>query len=153
MPLPSELLCQPLGCTFEFVKIYFYFICVCVLPVCLSVYHVCAWCLQGPESARSLGMEGCSYMLSWATMWVLGTKSRSSVRQQVLLTTEPSLQHHTAHLKNFCCNINQKKNDIITCFPGVFCLELVGLRTGSDLSTGVDACAGQPRSSLIPYMG
>lgn len=97
--LYPELLCQPLHCTFEFVKIYFYFIWVRLLPVCMPVYRMFTWCLQGSESVRSLGMERSPYTLLWATLWVLGTKSRSSVRQQVLLTTGPCLQHHTVHFK------------------------------------------------------
>lgn len=57
--------------------IHFYFMCRSVLPACLCMYGVHAWCLQGSEegviSPRAAVTDGCE------PPWVLGIKSESSV--------------------------------------------------------------------------
>lgn len=51
-------------------RIYFHFMCMCVLPTCTDLYHMTAWCLWKPE-------EG-GYPLKRATMWVLETTGAAS---------------------------------------------------------------------------
>ena len=47
-----------------------YFVCLSVLPVCMSVHHTCAWSLRQ----------------WWASMWVLGIEPRSFARATAALT-------------------------------------------------------------------
>ena len=54
-----------------------------VFPVWMNVHHVCTRCPLRPE--EGVGFPG-------AASWVLGTDSDLLQEQQVLLTTEPSLQ-------------------------------------------------------------
>jgi hypothetical protein len=38
--------------------LFIYFMCVSVLPACMSVYHVCAWCPQGSEDGAEFTAAG-----------------------------------------------------------------------------------------------
>jgi hypothetical protein len=68
-----------------------YFTCMSFLPACLlcspRARLVPVEVRRGSKSFWNL-----SHRWLWTTMWVLGAESRSSVEQQVLLTTEPALQ-------------------------------------------------------------
>ena len=46
-----------------FLDIYFYFMCICVLPACTYVHHVCAWCPWG--SAENAGSPGTGVVDNW----------------------------------------------------------------------------------------
>ena len=63
--------------------------CICVLPKCMSVYQVCAWCLEGPEERvgvpRGRFTDGSELLCgSW--------ESKPSLLEEspVILTAEPS---------------------------------------------------------------
>lgn len=58
--------------------------CVC-LPSCMSV-HVCTWYLWSPGQEKVLDSLDRSYGWLWATMWILGTKPRSSARAACALS-------------------------------------------------------------------
>jgi hypothetical protein len=63
--------------------------CVCVLPVCIFLYHKCAWCPQRPEGESDpLGLE-----LEMVLSWELGIEPGSSEKAAMLLVTESSLRH------------------------------------------------------------
>ena len=64
---------------FKTFKFYFYFMYLGVLPVCMDVFHMYAWCLRRPEKSVSdcLGLE---FQIFVSPMWVLGIKPRSSGR-------------------------------------------------------------------------
>lgn len=67
--------CWKLVLSFKFLFVYFYFMCMVVLPACVSV--ICMWCLQRLEERWF-----------WASMWVLEVEPQSSGRAAVLLTVE-----------------------------------------------------------------
>ena len=46
---------------------YLYFMCMSVLPACMPVYNVCAWCPERPDEAQNW-----SYKWLWGIIWVLG---------------------------------------------------------------------------------
>lgn len=70
-------------------KKYFYlflFLCVTVLPACISVGHLCTWCLwRSAEPSDPLEVE-----LEGVANHRVGAGNQTSV----LLTTEPSLKRH-----------------------------------------------------------
>lgn len=73
-------------------SIYFYFMCMCV---CLhvSVYHMLAGVVPSLGSwKRALDPWNWSHRRLCCMVWVLGTELGPLYKQQVLLTTEPSLQ-------------------------------------------------------------
>ena len=56
------------------------FMCLCVLPACMYVHHVCSWCLWRPEE------HICSSKLEWQTVvgchMDVGTEPGSSTRAE-----------------------------------------------------------------------
>lgn len=66
--------------------------CNSVLPPCMNVHRAYAWCLQRSDCAE-LQRQLC------ATLWdAESPKGPGSLQKQVLLTIEPTLQPHIAHL-------------------------------------------------------
>ena len=64
------------------------YLCTSVLPECMSVHHVCAWCQQRAEEgirSPTTGVTGGCY-------WVLGAIPSPSTRTARTLTNEPSPQ-------------------------------------------------------------
>lgn len=69
-------------------SIYF----LCILPTCMSVRHVCAWCLSRPEvgiESSGTGVRG-SCEPPWGCCWEPSSSLLQA--QQVLPTAQPSLQ-------------------------------------------------------------
>lgn len=63
--------------------------CTAILPVCMSVYHVCAWCPRRPEEGMDrLDMLELEFQMG--TSCVLQTLSVQETLT-VLLTADPSL--------------------------------------------------------------
>lgn len=63
--------------------------CFSILPVCMSVQHVQAWCLKRPERWHWVPHNWSNRCL-WVAMCVLGTHTQSSWRAVVLLVAELS---------------------------------------------------------------
>lgn len=61
------------------------FLCMNV-PVCMSVYHVCTWCLERQEKGTVSPGTGVTGDGELAATWVLGTILRSSGRAASVLS-------------------------------------------------------------------
>jgi hypothetical protein len=62
--------------------------CMSVLPACIFVYYESSWCLRQPERGCGTGLpDGCEPQCGF---WELSLDLLEE--QQVLLTSEPSLQ-------------------------------------------------------------
>ena len=57
----------------------FNFKCINILPGCVSVHHMHAWCQEAGRGNISSG--NWSYGLLWASTWVLGTQLKSSAKK------------------------------------------------------------------------
>lgn len=60
-----------------FLKDLFIFMCVCILPACMSLYHTCS---VPKDTRRGHWVLGNWSSGQWATVWVLGTGPRFSAR-------------------------------------------------------------------------
>lgn len=69
---------QELPTLFSFLNMYFYFMCISILLACMSIHHVCPWCLWKPEETSESMNGNCGQL--WITVWMLGTEPRSSIR-------------------------------------------------------------------------
>ena len=50
--------------------------CMCILPACVFVHYMCAWCPQRPEEGIRVPKIG--VIDNHVLLWGLGTKPRSS---------------------------------------------------------------------------
>jgi hypothetical protein len=65
-------------------------LCMFVLPACMSVHHMCAWCLRKPEDSDPLEKV---FTVSGEPSWRCWELNPGPLEEQpVLLTAEPSLQ-------------------------------------------------------------
>lgn len=97
--LPEKLLLlsiEPSLKLHDFTFIYFllFFMCTSLLPTCMKVHHMLAWCLKRLEEGVHTLPNG-SYSLLLASMWTLGTepefcKQNMFLTQPIALTL-PSL--------------------------------------------------------------
>ena len=74
---------------------YFYFTCMDILPGCMFLHHIDAWCLQRPEEGVRSSLTVVSRHLRFTLR--LGIISSLLEEQQTLLTTKPSLQDNSPH--------------------------------------------------------
>lgn len=51
--------------------VYFYFICVYVLPLCMFVFHICAMTPQCRDQKVTLNLWYCNYGCYFTAIWVL----------------------------------------------------------------------------------
>lgn len=89
--------CVPQYIILVLLKRFPLFMCMSILPMCMYVYHMHV-CRRGFWMLWDWGF-GQSYTI----MWVLGTKSRSSVRAASAFNSQAiSLDHHPWFLTTFC---------------------------------------------------
>lgn len=60
-----------------------------ILPICMHMYYICAWCLQSPK--WDLITRNWSYGWLGDAMWVLGNEPSPLEDQSMLLTMNPFL--------------------------------------------------------------